>query len=203
MAAKFSLAGCGALVTGGTKGIGLAIVRQLVELDAQVVTCARNTSPEALAGLPAVTVLECDISDRAQRARLVADAAETLRSAEGCRGLSVLVNNAGVNTRKPTVDFTQDEFDRIVSTNFESAFHLSQLAHPHLKTTAAVAADTPSSSIVNISSVSGGPTTTNTGAVYAATVRLECLPPHLWQRCLYAHRSCVPGRACYACRKGQ
>ena len=56
-----------------------------------------------------------------------------------------------------------------MATNFESAFHLSQLAHPRLAAASAAVAQVGGSSIVNVSSVSGGPTTTNTGTVYAAT----------------------------------
>ena len=59
-----------------------------------------------------------------------------------------------------------------MSTNFESAFHLSQLAHPILRASVASshANEAPrSASIVMVSSVSGGPSTTNTGTVYAAT----------------------------------
>jgi tropinone reductase I len=93
-----------------------------------------------------------------------------------------LAADAGTNIRKPTVDYSADDFERVVSTNFESAFHLSQLAHPILKASASAAplAITPggggggsaragSASIVMVSSVSGGPSTTNTGTVYAAT----------------------------------
>lgn len=58
------------------------------------------------------------------------------------------VNNAGVVLFKPTVSYTAEEFSFIMSTNFESAFHLSQLAHPLLKASG-------SGSIVFISSIAG------------------------------------------------
>lgn len=43
------------------------------------------------------------------------------------------VNNVGRNIRKPTVDFTDEEFSLLMKTNVESVFHLSQLAYPLLR----------------------------------------------------------------------
>ncbi|KAM0934422.1 putative oxidoreductase [Dioscorea sansibarensis] len=62
--------------------------------------------------------------------------------------LSILVNNVGTGFLKPTVDCTAEEFSFIMSTNFESAFHLCQLAHPLLKASG-------SGSIIFISSIAG------------------------------------------------
>ncbi|KAK0597317.1 hypothetical protein LWI29_024003 [Acer saccharum] len=44
------------------------------------------------------------------------------------------VNNVGTNIRKPTAEYSSEEYSKIMVTNFDSAFHLSQLAHPLLKT---------------------------------------------------------------------
>ena len=67
----------------------------------------------------------------------------------------------GTNNRKPTVDFTSEEFSSLMTTNFESAFHLCQLAHPLLKESGA-------GSIVFISSVAGV-VSLSVGSVYGAS----------------------------------
>ncbi|KAM0931980.1 putative oxidoreductase [Dioscorea sansibarensis] len=62
--------------------------------------------------------------------------------------LNILVNNACTISLKPAVDLTAEDYSLTMSTNFESAFHLSQLAHPLLKASG-------STSIVFISSIAG------------------------------------------------
>ncbi|KAJ8505499.1 hypothetical protein OPV22_006385 [Ensete ventricosum] len=63
--------------------------------------------------------------------------------------LNILVNNAGATIWKPATEQTPEDYKFVMSTNLESAFHLSQLAHPLLK------ASGSGSSIVFISSVVG------------------------------------------------
>ncbi|WZZ54681.1 hypothetical protein YC2023_054788 [Brassica napus] len=146
---RWSLHGMSALVTGGTRGIGRAIVEELVCLGAKVHTCARNETElkDCLrdwnrSGFQ-VDGSVCDVSDRAQRESLM----ETVSSLFPGK-LHILVNNVGTNIRKPMVDFTPEEFSALLSTNFESVFHLCQLAYPMLK-----ASET--GCVVSISSVSG------------------------------------------------
>ncbi|KAI9089709.1 hypothetical protein K1719_029002 [Acacia pycnantha] len=62
--------------------------------------------------------------------------------------LNILVNNVGKYLIKETTDYTAEEVSSIMSTNFESAYHLSQLAHPLLKASGC-------GSIVFISSIAG------------------------------------------------
>lgn len=71
------------------------------------------------------------------------------------------VNNVGMNIRKPTVDYTAEEYSRIMTTNFDSAYHLCQVAHPLLK-------DSGKGSIVFISSVAGL-VHLYSGSIYGAT----------------------------------
>ncbi|XP_020885347.1 tropinone reductase homolog At2g29260, chloroplastic isoform X1 [Arabidopsis lyrata subsp. lyrata] len=146
---RWSLNGLSALVTGGTRGIGRAIVEELAGLGAKVHTCARNENEleNCLSdwnryGLR-VAGSVCDVSDQSQREDLM----ETVSSVFDGK-LHILVNNVGTNIRKPMVEFTAGEFSTLMSTNFESVFHLCQLAYPLLRASEA-------GSVVSISSVSG------------------------------------------------
>ncbi|KAK1300538.1 hypothetical protein QJS10_CPB13g00343 [Acorus calamus] len=151
-----------ALVTGGTRGIGHAIVEELVGHGASVHTCARNESVlnQCLQrwkdlGSP-VTGSVCDVSSRADREKLMELASSIFHGK-----LNILVNNAGTSIFKRAEDQTAEDFSFIMATNFESAFHLSQLAHPLLKTSGG-------GTIIFISSIAGtvaGPQI----SVYAAT----------------------------------
>ncbi|KAL1196668.1 putative tropinone reductase [Cardamine amara subsp. amara] len=146
---RWSLNEMSALVTGGTRGIGRAIVEELASLGAEVHTCARNENELEnclrdwnRSGFR-VAGSVCDVSDRSQRENLI----ETVSSFFDGK-LHILVNNVGTNIRKPMVEFTPGEFSTLLSTNFESVFHLCQLAYPLLKASEAA-------SVVSISSVSG------------------------------------------------
>ena len=147
-----------ALVTGGTKGIGEAVVRQLLDLGAAVFIIARDAK-----------LLDKQVAEYRELRHTVEGlaidvaqprAAETILQAVRDRwgGLDILVNNAGTNIRKPTADYTLDEYDHVMNTNLRSAFALSQAAYPLLK-------ESGQGAIVNISSVSAM-THTSSGSLY-------------------------------------
>ncbi|RVW56597.1 Tropinone reductase-like, chloroplastic [Vitis vinifera] len=146
---RWSLKGMTALVTGGTKGIGHAIVEELAGLGATIHTCSRKETElnECLKDWIAkgfgVSGSVCDVSSRAQREKLM----QTISSVFNGK-LNILINNAAITIQKPTVEVTAEEFSTIMATNFESVYHLSQIAHPLLKASGA-------GSIVFISSVCG------------------------------------------------
>ncbi|MBA0622749.1 hypothetical protein Godav_008263 [Gossypium davidsonii] len=146
---RWSLQGMTALVTGGTRGIGRAIVEEVGGLGARVHTCSRNENEldKALVDWESlgfeVSGSICDVSIAAQRQSLM----ETVSSLFDCK-LNILINNVGANIRKPMVDFTAEEVSTLLATNFESVFNLCQLAYPLLKTSG-------SGSVVFTSSVSG------------------------------------------------
>ncbi|CAL4979042.1 unnamed protein product [Urochloa decumbens] len=149
-AERWILAGAMALVTGGSKGIGHAIVEELARFGARVHTCSRSTADLeecrqrwAEKGLN-VTVSVCDIAVRADREGLM----DTVKATFGGK-LDILVNNAGMLLFKPATEHTAEEYSRLMATNLESCFHLSQLAHPLLHN-ASVAGG---GSIVHISSI--------------------------------------------------
>ncbi|OEL18121.1 Tropinone reductase-like protein [Dichanthelium oligosanthes] len=163
---RWSLRGMTALVTGGTRGIGRAVVEELAALGASVHTCSRNeaelrarlaewdAAKGALRG--AVTGSVCDVSVRDQREQLLRDVAGRFGGK-----LNILVNNVGTNFTKPTTEYTADEYSFLMATNLESAYHLCQLAHPLLRASG-------SGSVVLVSSVCGV-VAVCTGSVYAMT----------------------------------
>lgn len=161
-AARWSLHGKTALVTGGTRGIGRAVVEELAALGAAVHTCSRKESElrERLKEWEAkgfrVTGSVCDVSVRDQRELLLRDVAGRFAGK-----LDILVNNVGTNFTKPTTEYSADDYSFIMTTNLESAYHLCQLAHPLLKASG-------SASIVFISSVSGV-VAISSGSIYAMT----------------------------------
>ncbi|KAL1192653.1 Senescence-associated protein 13 [Cardamine amara subsp. amara] len=159
---RWSLRGMTALVTGGTKGIGEAVVEELAMLGARVYTCARDEThlQERLREWQAkgfqVTTSVCDVSSRDQREKLM----ETVSSFFQGK-LNIFVNNVGTLIVKPTTEYTAEEYSFLMATNLESAFHLSQLTHPLLKASG-------SGSIVLMSSTAGV-VHINVGSIYGAT----------------------------------
>ncbi|WVZ50071.1 hypothetical protein U9M48_001364 [Paspalum notatum var. saurae] len=147
---RWSLAGATALVTGGSKGIGHAIVEELAGFGARVHTCARNAAELescrrrwAEKGLQ-VTVSICDVSVRTDREALMATVEATFAGK-----LDVLVNNAGQSLFKDTAGCAGEDYARIMATNVESCFHLCQLAHPLLQNAGG------GGGVVNVSSIAG------------------------------------------------
>ncbi|KAJ0962179.1 hypothetical protein J5N97_030007 [Dioscorea zingiberensis] len=146
---RWSLQGTTALVTGGCGGIGRGIVEELAAFGATVHFCDKNEAElnqrleqwDEL-NLP-ITGSLCDVSSRDDRQKLMERVSSLF-----CGKLNILVNNVGTGFFKPTEDYTAEEFSFIMSTNFESAFHLSQLAYPLLK-------ESGSGSILFISSIAG------------------------------------------------
>jgi Tropinone reductase 1 len=161
ISSRWSLTGKKCLITGGTRGIGRAIAEEFLALGAEVFVVARNQtdldqmlSEQSGSQFPLYgTAL--DISKEKDRLTLV----EAIK--ERFDGLDVLVNNAGMNIRKKTPEYSQEEYMQIFSTNLTAAFHLSQQCYPLLKKSA-------QGNIVNVSSVAGL-THLRTGAVYGMT----------------------------------
>lgn len=131
---RWSLKGKTALVTGGSKGIGYAIVEELAGLGARVYTCSRNEKElqECLEiwrnkGFK-VEGSVCDLLLCTERENLMQAVGDVFNGK-----LNILVNNAGVVIHKETKDFTAEDYNIVMGTNFEAGFHLSQLAYPLLK----------------------------------------------------------------------
>lgn len=127
------LEGRTALVTGAGKGLGKAIALALAEEGARVALVARTASDlEAVAG---------EIAARGGEARAfpadVRREADVLRLeiavAEAFGDVQILVNNAGVNVRKPITDFTLAEWNRVMDTSVTAAFLMCRAFVPHMR----------------------------------------------------------------------
>jgi Tropinone reductase 1 len=151
---RWRLDGKRALVTGGTKGIGLAVAEELLGLGAEVLIVAR-TAADVAARVAAwgsrAHGVAADVATADGR-RSALDAAARLG------GLDILVNNAGTNVRRASLDYTDDEVARVLDTNLRSVWELCRGAHALLAGRGAA--------IVNVGSVAGQ-RVLRTGAPYA------------------------------------
>jgi NAD(P)-dependent dehydrogenase (short-subunit alcohol dehydrogenase family) len=117
-----------AIVTGASRGLGLALSRALVERGWRLVIDAREAGPleAAAAGLPGVTALPGDVGDPSHRRALVDAAGERI---------DLLVNNAsllGPSPQPPLADYPLDVLEAVYRVNLIAPLALIQLALPRL-----------------------------------------------------------------------
>ncbi len=110
------------LITGGARGIGAAIARQLIAGGARVVIADRLDSD-----IPGARGAVCDVSDEAAVRALVQNIAQTENRLDG------LVCNAGFMIRKPLETLTLGEWSAVLATNLTSTFLLAKAAAPMLR----------------------------------------------------------------------
>jgi NAD(P)-dependent dehydrogenase (short-subunit alcohol dehydrogenase family) len=124
------LAGKVAVVTGASKGIGLAVTRALAAEGARVVAAARHVTGDLqkIAAASSVHPVAVDLATRDGAARLVAEAAATFD------GLDVLVNNAGAVHPRPGgfASITEEDWAATLEVNFFAAVRTTRAALPHL-----------------------------------------------------------------------
>ncbi len=135
------LSGKRALVTGAGKGIGAAITARLLEAGATVTAADLDPSAEAFVTSLGAEFALCDITDPTQLAGAVVQAA-------GEPGLDILVNNAGMAIHGDTVDFSDEDLDRLMTLNFDAVFRCCRAAIPAMRTG-------DGGAIVNVGSMSG------------------------------------------------
>tara|TARA_B100002049_G_C16024272_1_gene351670 strand:+ start:40 stop:798 length:759 start_codon:yes stop_codon:yes gene_type:complete len=148
-----------ALITGGSKGIGRACVEEFASLGARIIFTARNKEnilkleEELQAKNYDVTGLVADAIIKEDQDKIVATVKEKWGK------LDILVNNAGINIRKKALQYTEDEYRKVIEINQFSVFELSLKLHTYLKISG-------NSKIVNIAS-SAAMQDVGTGVPYA------------------------------------
>lgn len=108
-----------AIVTGGSQGIGAALVEAFRRRDYGVVTVARSMQPSAKEG---VLALRGDVAEPETAERVVAEALARFGRVD------TLVNNAGIFLAKPFTEYSREEFERKIGTNLGGFFHITQNA---------------------------------------------------------------------------
>jgi NAD(P)-dependent dehydrogenase (short-subunit alcohol dehydrogenase family) len=122
------LTGKGAIVTGGARGIGLAIAHRLAEAGAAVLIADTDTreaekAREELKGRGyTVHFARCDVSREDEVQKMVNVAAARMG------GIDILVNNAGIYPRKPLLEMTAADFERVIAVNLTGTFLCSRYA---------------------------------------------------------------------------
>jgi gluconate 5-dehydrogenase len=127
---QFDLTGRHVMVTGGGSGLGLAIAEGLAGAGATLTLVGRDAGKlaRAIDAMPGqgdrAGFLVCDLTDRSGLANLVP-------AAEEARGpIEVLVNNAGVQSRAPVIDFPAENWDTMMATHLTAPFLLAQRVAP-------------------------------------------------------------------------
>jgi len=145
---RWNLEGKRALITGGTKGIGLAIAEEFLSLGAEIIVVARNKElvEEKLNGWKLKGFkawgFSKDLSSEKEREELSGEVSKVWDS------FNFLINNVGTNIRKKADDFKSKEIEKIFNTNMVSTYELCRLFYKYLKTS-------ENASIVNLTSVAG------------------------------------------------
>lgn len=143
---KFRLDGKVAVVTGGTRGIGLAIARALGEAGARVVLASKHPRPQAMAELKAAGIaadyLQADMEDEKAPRQMIEAALKVAGR------IDILVNNAGIAADGDTESFSDERWRKVMTTNLDAVFRCSSAAlTPMLKQ--------GGGAILNIGSISG------------------------------------------------
>jgi gluconate 5-dehydrogenase len=135
---SFDLSGRSALVTGSTRGLGLAFARALAEAGARVAVNGRSAAAaEEVAGsIGGAVAAPFDVTDEAAVAAGVA----------ALGPVDVLVNNAGIGQRKPLLDVSLEEWRSVIETNLTSAYLVARAVAPGM-------IERGSGKIVNVCSV--------------------------------------------------
>ncbi len=146
---EFDFAGKAVLITGGSRGLGLVLARELVERGARVAICARDPGELERArvdlqgrGANGGLAFPCDVTDRAQVQELVRLCQDHFG------GIDVLINNAGVIQVGPFEVMTIEDYEEAMRTHFWGPLYTTLAVLPEMRRRRA-------GRIVNISSIGG------------------------------------------------
>jgi NAD(P)-dependent dehydrogenase (short-subunit alcohol dehydrogenase family) len=147
----FGIRGKTALVTGGTRGIGLMIAEAYVRAGARVYVSSRKAeavaeTARALSELGECIGIPADLSTEAECRRL----ADEVASREPA--LHVLVNNAGATWGAPIDEYDDAAWDRVLDLNVKGVFHLTRFLRPQLE---AASTDDDPARVINVGSIDG------------------------------------------------
>jgi NAD(P)-dependent dehydrogenase (short-subunit alcohol dehydrogenase family) len=180
----FDVSGKSALVTGGSRGIGLMIARGLVQGGARVIVSSRKSADvqgaaEELAALGECHAIPGDISTPEGAAALAAATRERFGA------LDILVNNAGAVWGAPLEEFPQAGWEKVLHTNVEGVFHLTVALLDALR--AAATPEVPAR-VINIGSIDGLRTPGVDNYSYSASkAAVHMLTRHLAKRLASDH----------------
>jgi NAD(P)-dependent dehydrogenase (short-subunit alcohol dehydrogenase family) len=127
------LDGKAALITGASKGLGKAMAVALGAAGARIALVSRNLEQLNEVGRAVkeaggdARVFQADVSNEEQVHKLDRDVAGAFGK------IHILINNAGINIRKPIVEFTLEEWQRVIDTNLTSVFLMCRSFIPHMK----------------------------------------------------------------------
>jgi NAD(P)-dependent dehydrogenase (short-subunit alcohol dehydrogenase family) len=127
------LAGRAAIITGASRGLGRAMALALGAEGARLLLVSRNATPlqktadEARAFGAEAEICPADVTDETHVRRVEAAATDRFGKVQ------ILINNAGMNLRKPVTDFTLAEWRQVQDTNLTSAFLMCRALVPHMK----------------------------------------------------------------------
>jgi NAD(P)-dependent dehydrogenase (short-subunit alcohol dehydrogenase family) len=179
MSDLFDVSGKTALVTGGSRGIGLMIARGLVQAGARVIVSSRKSADVEAAAAELGKLGDCQAipGDVA-----TPDGAAALAAATGARfgELDILVNNAGATWGAPLEEFPSGGWDKVAHTNVEGVFHLTVSLLGALR---AAAQERPPARVINIGSIDGLRTPSVENYSYSASkAAVHMLTRHLAKR---------------------
>ena len=151
MSALFDLSGRTAVVTGGSRGIGLMMARGLLDAGARVVISSRKAAAcdeavRALSEYGEISAIPADLSSEQECTRLAAAVAEDTDR------LHLLVNNAGAVWGAPLNEFPESAWDKLVDVNLKAPFFLTRAFLPLLE--ASASEDDPAR-VINVGSIDG------------------------------------------------
>jgi NAD(P)-dependent dehydrogenase (short-subunit alcohol dehydrogenase family) len=132
MYAKLDLAGKVAVVVGGSSGIGRTVALGLAEGGADVVSSARrmdlvNTLADEIEKLGRRSLrVTCDVADRSSLEKLLQECLAAFGKVD------ILVNAAGITKRAPTVDYAEEDWNRIMDTNLTGMLRTCQVFGKHM-----------------------------------------------------------------------